>query len=212
MLDLDTYPIDKKIDRDVELPNLFDFLSKVKDEIDSAIDVGAQFSANYYAQHLRLYVSKYWALDPTPDPEVEKIVDKYIQKDAFYFNFPPFDLVLCVSTLEHVGQYPIKYKDYKERRFKIFQKMLGSAQKYLWLSIPVGRDHICPGQMAIFGFEELKKMAALLKPFKTKIGYFWSEGPQAGHPWTKSTFDRVIDQPYIDSLGNRGICIMEVEK
>ncbi len=212
MLKLKSYPVSIKGDRDVELPVFLEFVKRVGGKINSVLDVGCQFSSHYYAHDLRKVVGVYHGLDPIPDPDVEKIVDNYIHADACGYNFALYDLVVCLSVLEHFGHYPIKFKDFKDKRFAVFKSMLLSARKYLWFSIPVGQEFTDPGQMTIFDKEEFKNYQEELKPFKTTYGYFWSEGPQASHPWTTSTYDKVFNEPYSIPLGNRGICVVEVEK
>ena len=212
MLTLTEYPIERKTDRDLELPVLYEFLDRTEGTIGSVIDVGAHYSTWYYAERLRTYVDLYDALDPNMDKDVAKIADDFFVEDAETHWFNTYDLVLCLSTIEHVGMYPIKAVDYKVKRRKIIEKMLKSAQKYLWLSFPVGLAHIIPGEMAIVTREELDDWLSLMQNYQVTIGFFHSDGPQAGFPWKTCEKEDVINSPYLDHLGTRGICILEVRK
>ena len=212
MLLLDRYPQERYTDRDLELPVLYDFLERTKGEIGSVIDVGAHYSFGYYAPTLRKYVTFYDALDPNYDSKVEEIADRFIQEDATKYEFDEYDLVLCLSTIEHVGQYPFKYPDCKIARGDLFKKMLTAAGKYLWISFPVGQECVIPGEMAIIGSQELDQWLELVKPYQTTVGYFFSNGPQAGYPWRKATREECINHPYEEKLGTQALCILEVKK
>jgi len=212
MINWQTFPILKRTDRDCELPVFFDFLERTRGKINSALDIGAHYSASYYASRLRTYVKTYTALDPTMDIEVAKIADEFLVLDACKATLSPHDLVLCLSVIEHVGHYPFVFQDFQDKRRDLLIKMLNAAEKYLWISFPVSRFHTIKGEMTPVTPEELEEFLKLAGRYKVTEGYFWSEGPQAGHPWTKSTREKLINEDYIDSVGNRGICILEVEK
>jgi hypothetical protein len=206
------FPIVRRTDRDLELPAFSEFLERTTGKIQSVLDIGAHYSAGYYALELRNYVKKYIALDPNFDGEVAEIVDEFIQKNALEIELPQTDLVMCLSTIEHVGHYPIKYYDFMDKRLELFYKMLNAAQKYFWISFPLSKFHTIENEMTPITPDELTDFLKAVENYKVTQGYFWSEGPQAGHPWTKSSKEKLINEDYIDSLGNRGICILEIEK
>jgi hypothetical protein len=212
MLLLDHYPQERYTDRDLELPVLYEFLERTKGQIQSVMDVGAHFSAGYYAPTLRKYATFYDALDPNYDQKVEEIADRFIEADATKYDFDEYDLVLCLSTIEHVGQYPFKYEDYKKARLELFKKLIAAAGKYLWISFPVGVECVIPGEMAIVGSQELDGWLELLKPYQVTEGYFFSNGPQAGYPWRKAVREECINHPYEEKLGTQALCVLEVKK
>jgi hypothetical protein len=212
MLIREQYNIERKTDRDLELPVLFEFLERTKGTIASCIDVGAHYSKRYYAEHMRLYVDFYDALDPNIDDEVVPIVDRFLQEDAETHDFDQYDLVMCLSTIEHVGMYPVKAVDYKVKRRNIIEKLIKAADKYLWISFPVGAPYIDPGEMAIVDRGELDDWMQLMRFCKVTAGFFKSEGPQAGFPWKACSMEDIIDKPYVKSLGTCGLCVLEVQK
>jgi len=212
MLLLDHYPQERYTDRDLELPVLYEFLERNKKDIGSVIDVGAHFSAGYYAPTLRKYATFYDALDPNYDSKVDDIADRFIEVDATKYEFDEYDLVLCLSTIEHVGQYPFIYPQYKVARGLLFQKLLAAAGKYLWISFPVGQEIVIPGEMALVGQQELDQWLELTKPYQTTTGFFFSNGPQAGYPWRKATREECVNHPYEEKLGTQALCVLEVSK
>jgi len=212
MLNVVQYPMTRKTDRDLEIPNIIAFAREKKMTFESLLDVGCHHSAGYYANDLRLYAKKYHGLDPGFDEEVSRIVDKYIQEDFIEAQLEFYDFVLCCSTIEHVGMYPIIYADRKAIRDIFFTKLLATAKKYLWISFPVGQAYEVPGEMSIIPPDQCEKWLEQIKPYKSKIGFFHTEGAQAGFPWEISSKEKCYSQEYIESLGTQSVCIMEVEK
>ncbi len=212
MLIQEKYTIERKTDRDLELPVLYEFLERTKGTIGSVIDVGAHYSARYYAETLRVYADFYDALDPNLDADVEKIVDRFLVEDAEIHDFDQYDLVLCLSTIEHIGQYPMTAVDYKVKRRKVLEKMLQAADKYLWISFPVGQAHRIPGEMAIVDGPELDDWLSMMRFCQVTAGFFRSGGPQAGFPWGACNREDIIDLPYQEHLGTCGLCVLEVRK
>lgn len=212
MLNIIQYPMTRKTDRDLEIPNIIAFAREKKLTYESLLDVGCHYTADYYANDLRLLAKKYHGLDPGFDEAVSRIVDEFIQKDFLEWQGNQYDFVLCCSTIEHVGMYPIIYADRKSIRDIFFTKLLATTKKYLWISFPVGQPHEIPEEMSIIPPDQCDKWIEQVKGYKVKTGFFHSEGPQAGNPWELSTKEQCYAQPYIESLGTQSICIMEVEK
>jgi len=212
LLKLDHFPIVRRTDRDMEIPVLCDFLEKHSPFIKSVLDVGAHYTANYYANEIRKIAQVYHALDPLIDPDVEKIVDKFIVEDATKFKYPKYDLVTCVSVIEHVGQYPFKYDNALDMRLKMFVKMLTAAKKYFFISFPVGLEYVDPGEMSIVTESEFKMWLSFVKPYKHEVAFYYSEGPQAGHPWTLSNKEKCLNIAYNKRLGTQSLCVIAVEK
>ena len=212
MLKLNVFPTTRKTDRDCELPNLSDFLRAKKETFSSFLDVGAHHSFDYYANEVRLYAKTYHGLDPSPDESVERIVDKYFVGDFLNINLEPYDFVLCLSTIEHVGMYPIIYSDRVVVRDLFFNKLLSLAKKYLWISFPVGEPYEIKNEMSIIPPDQCERWLDLIKGYKYNVGFFYSEGPQAGYSWGISTKEKCYSQKYVDSVGNQSLCILEIEK
>src|SRR3990167_9581732 len=96
-----TFPIDNRTDRDVEVPLLQEFIERVKPE--SLLDVGAHWSHAYYSKEIRPFIKRYDAIDILDDPETRKIADTYYVGNAITLPLQSYDVVICVSTLEHAG-------------------------------------------------------------------------------------------------------------
>lgn len=212
MLNALQYPMTRKTDRDLEIPNILAFAREHKMQYESLLDVGCHYTADYYANELRLYAKKYHGLDPGFDEAVSRIVDKYIQEDFLTWKQEQYDFVLCCSTIEHVGMYPILYEDRKRIRDVFFTKLLSSANKFVWFSFPVGQPHEIPGEMSIIPPDQCEEWLEQVKNYKVTAGFFHTEGAQAGFPWELSTKEKCYTQPYIETLGTQSVCILEIEK
>jgi hypothetical protein len=212
MLTVTQYPLNRQTDRDLEIPNIIAFARENKLKYESLLDVGAHYSAGYYANELRLFAKKYHGLDPGFDEAVSRIVDKFHTADFLEWQGEQYDFVLCCSTIEHVGMYPIVYKDREGIRDVFFKKLLATTKKYLWISFPVGQRYEAPGEMSIIPGEQCDRWLDLVKEYKVTSGFFHSEGAQAGFPWELSTKERCYAQPYVESLGTQSVCILEIEK
>jgi len=212
MLKLNAFPPTRRTDRDCEIPNLFDFLQRKKETFSSVLDVGAHYSADYYANEIRLQAKTYHAIDPNRDEAVERIVDKYFVGDFITTQLNTYDLVVCLSTIEHVGMYPIKYMDRISARDMFFEKLLKTTQKYLWISFPVGKPYEVKNELSIIPPDQCEHWFELIKPYKNDVGLYYSQGPQAGHSWGISTKEQCYANQYIDSIGNQTLCILEIEK
>lgn len=212
MLKLNEFPQTRRTDRDCEIPNLFEFLQRKKETFSSFLDVGAHHSVDYYAHEVRLFAKTYHGLDLNHDDAVERIVDKFIVGDFLKEKLEPYDFVLCLSTIEHVGMYPVLYPDRKSIRNIFFNKLLTLTKKYLWISFPVGQPYEIRNEMSIIPPDQCENWLELIKNFKHDVGFYYSQGPQAGFPWGISTKEKCYSQKYIDSIGNQTLCILEIEK
>lgn len=209
MLKLKEYPMIRKTDRDVEIPNLLEFARYYKDHYESVLDVGARFTADYYAREIRKLAKWYGGVDPVLDKEVVGIVDTWYSIDAVKMPLEPVDFVISCSTIEHVGLYPIKYQDLPHARLTFLTNILKAAKKYFWLSFPVGHEYVCPGELALITEEEFESWEKLMTGCLTEVGFFWSDGPQAGFPWKPTDRKTAFSHQYDEKLGTRSTCIIE---
>jgi len=212
MLTVTQYPMNRKTDRDLEIPNIIAFARENKLKYESLLDVGAHYSAGYYANELRLFAKEYHGLDPGYDEAVNRIVDKFHVADFLEWQGKQYDFVLCCSTIEHVGMYPIVYQNREAIRDVFFKKLLAQTKKFLWLSFPVGQIYEAKGEMSIIPGEQCDRWIELCKEYKLKVGFFHTKGAQAGEPWELASKEECYAQSYVESLGTQSVCIMEIEK
>lgn len=207
------FPVVNRTDRDCESPLLLEYVES-KAPIGSLLDIGAHYSASptHYAHKIRPLVKQYDGVDIIDDPEAKKVLDHFYVGNANTLALPQYDMVICVSTIEHAGISTYK-GDYVEERMKLFETCLLHTKKYLWISFPVGQEYFYPNELAPVTANQLKRWETQTSNFKVKERFFWSQGPQASHPWYEHTKREVaVKIPYIDLVGNQSICVMEIEK
>lgn len=202
-----------KTDRDCETPLVTEFISE-RAPIASLLDIGAHWSGHHYAKDLREFVDDYVGIDIQPPDDITgKLLNTYHTGNVNDFPFNRlFDAVICVSTIEHAGVSTYK-ADYVKERMALFSKCLRLARKYVWISFPVGQEHIEEGQLAIITEDHLCAFESMAKDYKVKERFLYSQGPQAGHRWREHSKREVaVRIPYLNFAGNCSIGVMEIEK
>jgi hypothetical protein len=209
---IQTFPINLRTNRDAENPSVIEFIRNHSD-ISSLLDVGAHHSHANYAPEVRKLVKEYEAIDILSDPSTETIVDKYYIGNANnnIIN-KKYDCVISVSVFEHAGLSTYTAPHEKEV-IKLFETCLNLSTKYLWLSFDVGQPFITPYQHSPITKGIWKKMLILIKQYKVKKRFFYTQGAQAGHPWLEhNNEDMAFKIPYISYIGNQSIGCLEIEK
>ena len=214
------FPVNLRTDRDCEAPVLKEWIEKIA-PINSLLDVGAHSSRQdgHYAEFVRKHVQRYDGIDILHDPITAEILDHYFIGNANLFtkkvddpSIEKWEVVICVSTIEHAGLSTYK-GDYIKERNDLFKNCLELAKKYVWISFPVGQKYTYPNQLSIITKEILTKWEKSVKDYKVTQRFFYNQGPQAGHPWYEHKKREVaLKIPYIDFIGNQSICVMEIEK
>ncbi|RPJ79462.1 MAG: hypothetical protein EHM20_01330 [Alphaproteobacteria bacterium] len=212
MLQPTEFPIIRKTDRDLEIPVFHEFLERNKGKFESVLDVGAHYSIEYYAKDLRNFAKKYWALDPLVDFRLVPLVDWFYKSTIQNYKGEPPDLISCLSVIEHIGSYPEPVMDIEGAQDEAFEKMLKLAKKMMWISFPVGLSGGVPAELMLITKSQLDHWKALCADFHVEIGYYWSDGPQAGEPWRPSSEEVCFAQPYDEKKGTRALCVMEIYK
>ena len=207
-------PIDTRTDRDAETPTLLEFVRKHKPT--TLLDVGAHHTYAFYAPEVRKIATVYDGIDILPDETTTDLLDNYIVGNANTHDWQDkkYDMVICVSTLEHAGLSTYKGDPMAERN-TLFRTVLQLSSKHAWVSFPVGQGEVVEAQLETingFGLLVLENIASV-EGFTNKPRFFYSQGPQVGHPWREHG-DRnfAFSIPYVDFIGNQSICVMELTR
>lgn len=210
-----TFPISNRTDRDAEIPLLLEFLKRI--QFESLLDVGAHYSNHkgysYYAPEVRKLVKRYDGIDILDDLEAKQLLDNYYIGNAVDYPLGRYDVVICVSTIEHSGISTYKKENPYKERDDLFLKCLDLAKRYMWISFPVGQEYTYPNELSIITDQQLTFWEHWTKDFRVKERFVYTQGSQAGHPWYEHTKREVaLRIPYIDYVGNSSICVMEIDK
>jgi hypothetical protein len=199
-----------RTDRDAEIPLLREFIER-HGPYDSVLDVGSH--GLMYAEEIRRCTITFHMCDVVVDHNVSGLAEYFYEGNFNELELNRYDLITCVSTLEHAGISTYR-GDYRRERLKMFKKCLKLARKYLWISFPVGQPYFIPDQLAIIpetSFKTFHRLAGDVGEVTTR--FLYTQGAQAGHPWIEHDRTNVaLKIPYIDFIGNQSICVMEVVK
>lgn len=209
------FPIKTKTDRDVEIPLLVEYVSKHKPE--SLLDVGAHWSHAYYAKEIRPFIKKYDAVDILPDEQTKAIVDNYYVGNSLSLPLTQYDMVICVSSIEHSGlsTYKIPEEDLKLERSLVFTNILERFYKKCFFSFPVGLEYPNPTEMMPITKEELDSFSYVMdyRKIKHQERFFYNKSVTDGFPWQEHTKrDVALKIPYIDFIGTQSLCVLTAEK
>lgn len=209
------FPVISRTDRDAEAVVLTEYVNGLP-PIKSALDVGCHSSRDEgrYAEAIKGRVKRYDGIDIKHDPRLDGFLDNYFVGNVNDFVFPQkYDLVTCVSTIEHTGLSTYKADPLTER-MGMFMKCLELSNKYVWISFPLGQEYTFPDQLSVITEKILKRWEGLTSNFKVKERFFYNPGgPQSGSAWIEhSKRDVAVKIPYIDMNGNQSIGLLEIEK
>lgn len=195
-------------ERDIEIPAIIDFIKS--HPLLTLLDVGAHWSHAFYASQVRMLVDNYDAIDILPDPQTKAMVDKYIQGNVLDYNGGKYDLVTCISTIEHAGITTYKIDNYEDEQLRIFKKILDLSKKYILITFPFGQKALHEGQFANITKENLAKFLEGVNGLIKKKFYFSEFAPE-GEPWIEVNEELASKVEYISEKGTRCICILTIE-
>lgn len=212
------FPVAWRTDRDAEVPVFMEFFLRTRPE--SLYDFGAHYSDQTYLPKILPHLYNYMGIDLQPSAEIEKLMND--NPHAYYvvddFNslklYDQKTMVICISTLEHVGVYvqkpdrPIEWE-----QDLAFERCLEMARAYVFLSFPVGLPNFIPGEFSTITEAHLSRWEYRLRPYSWTERFFFTEGAQAGHPWREHQCrDFAVTRPYVETVGNQSICVLEICK
>lgn len=207
-----------KNERDIEIGVFLSFVKSCSSEIETFLDVGAHASADSYLPDLmNLFRDEtiYDALDIYHDPKVEQEVNKFYTGDVTKLKLPQYDLVSCISSIEHSGITTYKVSDFHQERVKVFERLCSLTKKYLYVTFPFGQEGLSPGQYANVTEADLVKFqksacAYGLQP--SYIKFFFNLFPQGSHPWNFVPRNEASNIPLDTSKGVQCLCTCFFEK
>lgn len=195
-------------ERDIEHPALINFIKT--HPIKSVLDVGAFYSYNTYAPELRKLVKRYDGVDIIRDAKTASIIDTYYPQNVKELK-GKYDLVACVSTIEHSG-ISSYHTPYIQERMKIFAKLLDLSNKYVFLTFPYGLESFHENEFANITKAQLDEFSKLAKGTRAKCTFYFSDAPQQKIPFLEISKELADTIEYKPELGTRCVCVMEIEK
>lgn len=205
-------------ERDVEIPILISVVEKNLAEITSLLDVGAHFTEFTYAPALSSLLAdprRYFGIDFNPDPGSERFLDAYIVGNVMNLDGLPLDFVSCVSSLEHYGVKFAISEDWVSKRYAMFRKLCDLTKKFLFVTMPYGKDGMHEKEYANLTDEQLTmfcQIATCMNMVLEEVAFYFNEFPQQGKEWVELNNKEASLIPYDDSKGTRCVALLLFRK
>lgn len=197
-------------ERDVEIPKLFEFLYLHTDEIKTILDVGCRGSQ--YLLELKKAGKIVDGIDFDEGKEEKEILRNYYIGDFLERDFDLYDLVVCISTIEHYGIKQNPDPDYTGLQLLFFEKLLLTAKKFLFCTFPYGEPAIHEKEFSIIFPWLLDRFIAGIEPNKLELEFYYNDEPQKGEGWREITREEAGRVRYDSSKGVQCVCILKVKK
>jgi hypothetical protein len=197
-------------ERDIEIPKLFEFLDRHSDEIEEVLDVGC--AGSQYLEELKKKGKIVYGVDFIYGEKEDEILEDYTIGDFLDIRFKPYDLVICLSTLEHYGVKQNPDFDYTKLQLLFFKKLVSTAKKFLFVTFPYGVPGGHGGEFQNIPHSLLSMFLRVLGNAKYKLSFYYNDFPQTGSGWLEISQKEADIIPYYSTIGVQCVCILEVEK
>lgn len=197
-------------ERDIEIPLLFEFVRKMDGQYLSVLDVGCSFAA--YTKELKGMVGELHGVDLLRQENIVQDLDFFYQEDFLTADLPMCDLVVSVSTIEHVGVEYLPSPLYKELQITTFAKMLSLAKVGLFLTFPYGEDILMSGFYYNGHRSLLEIYEDLARGLKIKKSFYSTLDPKDPAGWREIPQDLADKSTGCLAKGVDTICVLEVYK
>ena len=197
-------------ERDVELPALLNFVDKHKDKIKTALDVGC--AGSLYLHSLKKRIQVVNGIDLISYPTSEKILDNYWVGDAIRTPLEKHDLVVSISTMEHVGISPYKADNYLEEQDDFFRTVYLASSKFIFMSFPFGIGFLPVESFQNITNKQLSMFLTTLESDSYQLAFYHNEQPAVGKKWVEISREEASRETYMIQYGVRTVCHLEVEK
>lgn len=195
-------------ERDVEVPRLLQFVD-AHPEIVTILDVGCFGSKYLYKLKERGKIID--GIDIKFGEEEKKFLRNYFVGNAVAYSLGRYDLVICLSTLEHAGISQYKVDDWRTEQLLLFKKVTECSRQFIYVTFPYGSSAFHEGVFANVTRIRLNEfLKTLPSNASKKLDFYFNEKPQAGQGWIKIRQDEADKIQYDRTKGVRCVCILEV--
>lgn len=197
-------------ERDVEVTILKNFFNEIKEEITSVYDIGCNGSV--YLEYINKEVETVDGIDLFDDGVTREKLSQYIVEDAITAEIKQYDLVLCISTLEHVGYQPEHAEKPKEMRMQLAKKIGEVANKYMFLTFPYGKAAVHENCFANVTNQELAQIQEAINAKTGMVKFYNNENPANEKSWQEIPLEEADLKEYDPKKGVRTIAVLIAEK
>ena len=197
-------------ERDIEIPKLFEFLDRHSNEIKTILDVGCYGSQ--YLEELKKRGKVVDGVDFTYGEKEKKFLWQYLTGDFLEIDFADYNLVIALSTIEHYGIKQKPDPDYTVLQLFFFEKLLLTANHYLFVTFPYGEPAIHEKEFSVISPLLLDRFLGALNNYSYEIEFYYNEEPQKGEGWREIEREEAGRVKYNPTIGVQCVCILKVKK
>lgn len=197
-------------ERDVEIPALFNFLETHAKEIESVLDVGCYGSQ--YLKELQKYKFIVDGIDISFGETEKQFLANYFTGNIVDYSSSKYDLVICLSTLEHSGIEQYQVKNWLNERYFVIEKISSLATKFIFLTFPYGIAGGHPNFFENVTREQLDKFKEIFGDVNFSLKFFVNSFPQSGQGWLEISQSEADKEEYDPTKGVQSVCVLEIKK
>lgn len=200
-------------ERDIEIPGLLNFVDVHSKEITTILDVGCYGSLYFKELEERDKIVDGIDLKFGELGESHlKFLRNYFVGNVIAYPLKQYDLVICLSTIEHVGlmeQYEVD--DFVQEQNLFFKRLIDVSRRFIYATFPYGAPHKPVLQSAnitrnsLDGFFEVIPNMAFCK-----MRFYFNDCPSSSRDWTEITQNEADKVKWDRDKGCRCVCTLEV--
>jgi hypothetical protein len=203
-------------ERDVEIPRLLNFVDEHSQNIKTILDVGC-----YGSQYLKQLKEKGKIVDGIDvhfgetklGREKEFLRNYFVGNAVTYSPLGKYDLVICLSTLEHAGINGYIVKDFIAEQNSLFKKLIDASKRFIYVTFPyASTPSLQEGQCVNMTRDRLDTFWKAIPPTADEIdlGFYFIEAIHVVSGWTEIPQDIADKVEYDPAEGCRCVCILKV--
>jgi hypothetical protein len=196
-------------ERDVEVPQLLNFVDTYSKEITTILDVGC-FGSQYLKQ-LKEKGKIVDGIDLKPSTIERGFLQNYFVGNAVTYPLGKYDLVICLSTIEHAGIKGYRVNDFVKEQNSLFKKVVDASKHFIYVTFPYAHaPSLQEGQAVNMTRNRLDTFLNAIPMANCETRFYFNEVVHAVSGWIEITQDYADKIQYDPAKGCRCVCTLEV--
>lgn len=198
-------------ERDVEVPQLLNFVGTHSKEITTILDVGCHGSQ--YLKRLKEKGKLVDGIDLKPSTIEKEFLQNYFVGNAVTYPLGKYDLVICLSTLEHAGIKGYRVNNFVEEQDILFKKIVDASKRFIYITFPyASTPALQEGQAVNITRNRLDTFLKAISKASYTVRFYFNEVISDALGWAEIPRARANKVEYDPTKGCRCVCILEVIK
>jgi len=150
-------------------------------------------------------------IDIKPSTVEKEFLRNYFVGNAVTYPLGKYDLVICLSTLEHAGIKGYKVYDFVEEQNLLFKKVVDASKRFIYATFPYAHaPDLQEGQAVNMTRNRVDEFLEAIPKATYTIRFYFNEVVHAVSGWTEISEDDADKIQYDPAKGCRCVCILEV--